>query len=932
MQAPLPDNEDSRLQALRDYEILDTAAEAEFDDFTALAAHICGAPIALISLLDEDRQWFKSKVGLGIGETPRDQAFCAHALDQPGVFTVPDAQADARFADNPLVTGETAVRFYAGAPLLTAKGHALGTLCVLDHVARTLTPEQASALQALSRQVIARLELRRLLADHRKAEQELRASEALKATILRSALDCIITIDQAGKVLEWNPASEVTFGYRRDEAMGRDLADLIVPPALREAHRGGMAHYLATGEGPVLEKRIEISAVRSDGSELPIELAIMPILLEDTAPVFTATLRDIIERKVAEQTLRAQEEQYRLLFENATHGIYRTTPDGQILLANPALLEMLGYDSLEQMAARNLEVEGTEADYARGDFKARLEAAGELRGLEATWKRRDGRTISVRKNAHLVRDSDGVPLFYEGSVEDVTARKEAEKAVRRAHDELEARVDQRTAALAEANRALSSEIAERQQMQAQLAHALHERENIMETVPDILFRLDLTGRLVQWNRKMETITGLSPEELQDRPSVELFPASDRDAIMQAIMQAFQTGYAEVEGHLLGREGALVLHQFQGVPLRDAGGQVIGLTGTGRDITESRRQQAALAESEQRYRSLVEHSPEGIVVYSDTRLVYLNRAAVRLFGAEAPEQLLGRSVLDVVHPDWRDEARERARLSQRQGRASGLAEFKYLRMDGSAVDVEAVSTPIQFEGRPAGQVLIRDITGRKQAEREIYHLHAELTQAYERTLNAYDATIEGWSRALDYRDHETEGHSKRVTELTLRLARALGIGEEELVHVRRGALLHDIGKMAVPDSVLLKPGPLDDAEWEVMRRHPSYAHEMLAPVAFLRPALDIPRCHHEKWDGTGYPQCLRGEQIPLAARLFAVVDVWDALRSDRPYRKAWDRGRVLDHIQGLSGTHFDPRVVGAFLPLMAESGDMSGEGSSLALAA
>ena len=297
-------------------------------------------------------------------------------------------------------------------------------------------------------------------------------------------------------------------------------------------------------------------------------------------------------------------------------------------------------------------------------------------------------------------------------------------------------------------------------------------------------------------------------------------------------------------------------------------------------------------------------------------------------AEMPGQILGRPILDLVHPDWRDEARRRVWASQSLGQASSLAGFQYLRLDRSAVDVEAVSTPILFQGEPAGQVLIHGVTRRKQAAQEIHRLHAELTSAYDRTLNAYDATIEGWSRALDCRDHETEGHSRRVTELTLRLACALGMGEKELVQVRRGALLHDIGKMAVPDRVLLKSGPLDDCEWELMRRHPAYAHEMLAPIAFLRPALDIPHCHHEKWDGTGYPQCLVGEDIPLAARLFAVVDVWDALRSDRPYRKAWDRGRTLDHIQRLSGTHFDPQVVGVFLSLMVESD----ENQTFALAA
>ncbi len=180
--------------------------------------------------------------------------------------------------------------------------------------------------------------------------------------------------------------------------------------------------------------------------------------------------------------------------------------------------------------------------------------------------------------------------------------------------------------------------------------------------------------------------------------------------------------------------------------------------------------------------------------------------------------------------------------------------------------------------------------------------------------AYDSTLEGWSRALDLRDHETEGHSQRVTGMSLHLARAMGLPETELVHLRRGALLHDIGKMGIPDSILLKPGPLSEAEWVVMRLHPVYAYELLHPIAYLRPALDIPYCHHEKWDGTGYPRGLKGEEIPLAARIFAVVDVWDALRSDRPYRAAWPEARVRDHIRSLRGSHFDPAVVDAFLGL------------------
>jgi putative nucleotidyltransferase with HDIG domain len=184
-------------------------------------------------------------------------------------------------------------------------------------------------------------------------------------------------------------------------------------------------------------------------------------------------------------------------------------------------------------------------------------------------------------------------------------------------------------------------------------------------------------------------------------------------------------------------------------------------------------------------------------------------------------------------------------------------------------------------------------------------------------NTYDVTLAGWVRALELRDNETEQHTRRVTDMTVELARMMERDEEEVRHIRRGALLHDIGKMAVPDSILLKPGPLTDQEWAVMREHPRYAYDMLAPLSFLQPAMDIPLYHHEKWDGSGYPYGLQGEQIPLAARIFAVIDVWDALSYDRPYRKAWSEERIREHIKSLAGSHFDPKIVSMFLRAVQE---------------
>lgn len=186
------------------------------------------------------------------------------------------------------------------------------------------------------------------------------------------------------------------------------------------------------------------------------------------------------------------------------------------------------------------------------------------------------------------------------------------------------------------------------------------------------------------------------------------------------------------------------------------------------------------------------------------------------------------------------------------------------------------------------------------------------------IQTYDDTIAGWSRAMDLRDKETEGHSLRVTELTLLLAKEFNLVDSDLVNIRRGALLHDMGKMGIPDSILLKPGKLSDAEWVVMRKHPQFALDILLPITYLCSALDIPYSHHEKWDGSGYPQGLKEKQIPLAARMFSVVDVWDALRSDRPYREAWSEEKVLEHIKAGSGSHFDPEVAETFLKMIKKS--------------
>lgn len=301
------------------------------------------------------------------------------------------------------------------------------------------------------------------------------------------------------------------------------------------------------------------------------------------------------------------------------------------------------------------------------------------------------------------------------------------------------------------------------------------------------------------------------------------------------------------------------------------------------------------------------------------LIFVNAAFEGITGYSC-EEVIGKNCRFLQGPDRQQPALTELRAALKQGTDCSVTLQNY-RKDGTPFWNELTLSPVfDADGTLTHFVGVQtDITRRKQAEEEILHANGLLEQkVQERTReleHAYDATLEGWVKALDIRDHETQGHTQRVMQMALRLAHALGMNEEEKLQIRRGALLHDIGKIGIPDDVLLKPGKLDDEEWDIMKRHAVYAYEWLLPIEYLNPALAIPHYHHEKWDGTGYPCGLKGEEIPLAARLFALVDVWDALSSDRPYRRAWPQDRVLDHLQSLGGTHFDPQVLEVFLSIL-----------------
>jgi PAS domain S-box-containing protein len=326
--------------------------------------------------------------------------------------------------------------------------------------------------------------------------------------------------------------------------------------------------------------------------------------------------------------------------------------------------------------------------------------------------------------------------------------------------------------------------------------------------------------------------------------------------------------------------------------------------------EKIRMQDALTERESQFRLLAENASDMISRLStDGRILYVSPACETLIGY-TPEELTGTSALNFVHESDRAQVSDLFFGKYSQGEINTVA-FRAIHKSGELLWLETSSRAI-LDPKTSKvievQTASRDITERKNAERDLQTAHDNLQAAYEKT-------IEGWVRALDLRDRETEGHTQRVTELTLKVARTIGYSEDELAHIRRGALLHDMGKMAIPDEILQKPGPLTEEEWKVMRRHPQYANDMLSAISYLHPALDIPLYHHERWNGSGYPHGLKGNDIPKIARLFAVIDVWDALSSDRPYRKKLPRSEVVSYLRENSNHLFDPDLVEVFLSVI-----------------
>jgi PAS domain S-box-containing protein/putative nucleotidyltransferase with HDIG domain len=460
---------------------------------------------------------------------------------------------------------------------------------------------------------------------------------------------------------------------------------------------------------------------------------------------------------------------------------------------------------------------------------------------------------------------------------------------------------------------------------------------IFQAFPDLLFCMDSDGTILEYRAGNPLLLYLSPEEFLGKRMQEVLPADVAQKYTDGIERLNHSNEVvsfEYWLHLTG-----VKHCFDARLVRLPGSHIVAVI---RDITDQKRTEERLQHQLQRLAALrsIDAAISSSYDLNLTLFIILSQVTAQL-KVDAADVLLTNATSQTLdyaggRGFW-TELLQHTHLKIGQGFAGRAAlERRTIQIpDLSQVDAEFLHSPaFSHEGfkcyfgvpliakgqvrgvleifnrstlRPDAEWLnfLETLAGQAAIAIDNSTILFELHQSNTELALAYDATIEGWSRALELRDRETEGHAQRVTKLTVQLARLMGMDEKQIVHVRRGALLHDIGKMGLPDNILFKPGPLATDELEIMQQHPVYAMKMLSTISYLRPALDIPVYHHEKWNGTGYPYALQEEQIPQAARIFAIADVYDALTSDRPYRSAWTHEEAISYIRSQAGRHFDP---------------------------
>ena len=798
--------------------------------------------------------------------------------------------------------------------------------------------------QLIGRVIVARDVTRHktLEAGYRILSQELDQRVQERTDELRKVAESYRAVveNQTEFIVRWKPDGTRTFV---NEAYGRYF-DMSIEQALST----NFIPLIFEGDRQAVEdKLIRLKSGNTD-SETDIHRVIKPdgtigwqewtdqIIRDESGRIieFQSVGRDITAGKLAEEALRESEAIYRKAIEVAGAVPYRLTySEGSAThydFIGQGIRELTGYrpeefnEQVWDILVQETNLLGDLAQYPLPEAVLRVRTGASLIWqCEHRIRTREGNTRWVYEAAVELRDKEGQSHGSIGLFQDITERKQSEEALRGSEERF---------------------------------------SKAFQASPIIITLSQMhSGKLLEVNEAFEKIMEYSREEVIGKTTVELNiweSQLERDRFMQIFRTNGQHRNTEVKFRTKSGKYITCLYSAE---LIDLEGEKCLLSNI-EDITERKKAEARILHLNRLYVTISQinqtlvHTRDKETLFNEICRVAIEHGKFRMAWIGVidktniwvqPKVFAGeeQGYLENVSIDYHDQVlgsgptgtairEERCIICQDIATDPRMTPWRELALSRGYRSSAAV--PIREHGRVVGALTVyADEVNGFDAENESLLdqigqdvsfaldsilAEAERKRAENNLEEAYDTTLEGWAKALELRDKETEGHSRRVTETTLAVASAMGFSAEALVHIRRGSILHDIGKMGIPDQILRKPGPLTEAERQIVLKHPDTAYNLLKQISYLEKALEIPHCHHEKWDGTGYPRGLRGEEIPLSARIFAIVDVWDALSSDRPYRKAWQRDEVIQYLINDSGKHFDPHVLEVFLALV-EKGEI-----------
>ncbi len=854
------------------------------------------------------------------------------------IVIVEDAQTDER-TDKKIVE-KMKNRTLVNIPILLFDMHmgSIGVGTFGDEGVLIPTASQQEYLKALASHMAVTLDRIHLLEERRQAEQSLRASEekyrALAENIPNVVYQC--KNDSRYTFIYLNNAVERLTGYSKSDFIEEGLSffDLYHPDDIKNMPTPKENNIREINHNPfhvtyrIRHKSGEWRWVDEWGTGV--------VGPSGKVEYLEGIMADISERKLAEQTLLESEERYRQLV-NLSPDAIGIHKQGIIVYANPAMLHISGSKHAEDLVGKPV------LEFIHQDFHEIIQKRiiGELGDnvdtfVEEKFIKLDGSLVDVEVAA--------VPYEYQGQrytqviARDITQRKQHERE-REAIISVSAALRQAGTKTGILNIILDQLVSLFEVDGAMLVMPNAQTDGFINEMGRGVVGERMTGLVIpagkgvcSWvtanktaylnNHADQDPLFYRPELLGNSHCVACTPLLAQEQVIGALWLARQMDFVEQDIRLLTAIADIAANAIHRVMLHEQTElqlhHLIALHQIDVAISSNFDSDLTLNVILHNVKNELEMDAVDILLISPVThtLDFVAGLGFRTRGIEQSHVKLADGFAGTAAQEYRTVSCPDLKLARGTfSRSSLLADEEF---------VAHFATPLVVKGQVKG---VLELFHRKAFEPESdwvdyfemlatqaaiaiesASLFENLQRSNSELILAYDATIEGWSRALDLRDKETEGHTQRVTDMALALADKVGISEVEKQHLWRGSLLHDIGKMGVPDSILLKPGPLSEAEKQIMRQHPLYAYQMLSPIAYLKPALEISYCHHEKWDGSGYPRGLKGEEIPLSARLFAVVDVFDALTSDRPYRSAWPRDDVYGYIQEQSGKHFDPQIV------------------------